>query len=341
MKRYMTCVVLLAVCVLGLALSAAGETVRIKTYDVKSALRSGYGCWSHVYLGAIADTGRTESLWGTCTADGTHLADYSGGSGTLNDNFFSYTTDDNQLFSIGLADDGQPILPEITLHLDGTFRISRILVFGGYVEWFAPPGALSGATVEINGTSVDLPVTPVGSPNQAGLYPDGALDLTGTALEGVSTSEIVLKNFTASIFGGYADHFSLTEIQVEAAVTHFSAFNAAGETGGNRFEIQGGFTLGPGTNGINPLTEGVVLQLGASSVSIPSGSFKRARGASYKFEGTVGGVALEMSIAPAGTNSYTFAAEGRGVSLAGTVNPVPVSLSIGDDAGTTTVTAKR
>jgi hypothetical protein len=324
-----------------LAFSAAGETVKIKTYDVKSAVRSGYGCWSHVYLGTITDTGRTASDNGACTNDGTHIADYSGGSGTLNDNIFSFTTDDNQLLSIGLADDGQPILPEITLHLDGTFQINRIMLFGGYVEYFAPPGAVYGATVEINGTSVDLPVTPIGSPNQLGIYPDGALVLTGTPLEGLPATEIVLKNFKASIFGAPYDLFSLTEVQVDAAVTHFLAFNARGEIGGNRFEIQGGFTLGSGTNGINPLTESVVLQIGNSSVSIPGGSFKSARGGSYKFEGTIGGVALEMSIAPSGTNSYTFAAEGRGVNLTGTVNPVSVALTIGDDAGTTTVTARR
>jgi hypothetical protein len=342
MKRDTRCVVLLVVCVLGLAFSAPGETVKIKTYDVKSAMRSGYGCWYHAYFGTISDSGRTSSLFGTCTPEGSHIADYSGGSGTLNDNIFSSTTADNQVFSIELAaDDGQPVLPAVTLHLDGTFRINRTLVFGGYVEGYVLPGALSGATVEINGTTVDLPVTPIGSPNSVGLYPDGALVLTGTPLEGLPTSEIVLKNFKASIFGGYYDHFSLTEIQLDAAVTHFSAFNAGGEIEGNRFEIQGGFMLGAGTNGINPLTEDVVLQLGTFSVTIPSGSFKSARGGSYKFEGTIGGVALEIYIAPAGTNRYTFAAEASGANLNGTVNPVSVALTIGDDAGTTTVSARQ
>lgn len=341
MKRDTRSVVLLVVCVLGLAFSAAGQTVKIKTYDVKSAIQSGYGCWYWAYFGTITDTGRTASDWGTCTVEGPFIADYSGGSGTLNDNIFSSTIADNQLFTIGLADDGQPVLPEITLHLDGTFRINRILVFGGYVEGYAPPGALSGATVEISGTTVDLPVIPAGSPNGVGLYPDGGLVLSGTPLEALPTSEIVLKNFKVSLFGGFFDHFSLTEIQVDAAVTHFSAFNAGGEIGGNEFEIKGGFTLGAGTNGINPLTEAVVLQLGTLSVTIPSGSFKSARGGSYKFEGTIGGVALEIYIAPAGTNSYTFAAEASGANLNGTVNPVSVALTIGDDVGTTTMRARR
>jgi hypothetical protein len=341
MKRDTRYVVLLVVCVLGLAFSAGGQTVKIKTYDVKSAMQSGYACWYWVYSGTITDTGQTSSTWGTCTVEGPFVADYSGGSGTLNDNIFSSDISDNQLFTLEPDDYGQPIVPEITLHLDGTYPISRVRVFGGYVEYYAPPGALSGATVEINGTSVDLPVLPVGSANAVGLYPDGELVLTGTPLEGLPTSEIVLKNFKASLLGTYFDHFSLTEIQVDAAVIHFSAFNAGGEIEGNDFEIQGGFMLGAGTNGINPLTETVVLQLGSFSVTIPSGSFKRGSGGSYKFEGTIGGVALEIHIAPAGTNRYSFAAEASGANLAGTVNPVPFALTIGDDAGTTTLKARR
>ena len=162
-----------------------------------------------------------------------------------------------------------------------------------------------------------------------------------TPLEGLPTSEIVLNNFKASLFGSYFDHFSLTEIQVAAAVTQFSAFNAGGEIEGNQFEIQGGFTLGAGTNGINPLTESVVLQLGTFSVTIPSGSFKRARGGSYQFEGTVDGAALEIHIVPASTNRYAFAAEASGANLTGAVSPVSVALTIGDDAGTTTVRARQ
>ncbi len=117
MKRDTRCVVLLVICVLGLALSAGGQTVKIKTYDVKSAMRSGYGCWSHVYFGTITDVGRTSSLWGTCTPEGTNIADYWGGSGTLNDYIFSSTIADNQLFSIEqTADDASAVsqFPSLT-----------------------------------------------------------------------------------------------------------------------------------------------------------------------------------------------------------------------------------
>jgi len=124
MKRDTRYFVLLVVCVLGLAFSAAGQTAKIKTYDVKSAVQSGYGCWYWAYSGTITETGRTSSTWGTCTVEGPFIADYSGGSGTLNDNIFSSTISDNQLFSLEPDDYGQPILPEIILHLDGSIRLA-------------------------------------------------------------------------------------------------------------------------------------------------------------------------------------------------------------------------
>ncbi|MGH6796409.1 MAG: hypothetical protein ACREDD_07210 [Methylocella sp.] len=59
------------------------------------------------------------------------------------------------------------------------------------------------------------------------------------------------------------------------------------------FEIQSGFTLGSASNGINPPTQPVTLQLAAA----------------------------------------------QNASLTGTVKPVPVTLAIGADTGTTSVTA--
>ena len=51
-------------------------------------------------------------------------------------------------------------------------------------------------------------------------------------------------------------------------------------------------------------------------------------------------MSLEAKIKPTGTLRYAFNAEGDGASLTGTTNPVPVTLTIGDDSGTTSVKAK-
>ena len=126
-------------------------------------------------------------------------------------------------------------------------------------------------------------------------------------------------------------------------VTPFSAFNVKLQIGGTpprSFEINSNFTLGAGSNGINPVTEAVALQVGNYSVTIPKGSFTQTHKGAYVYEGTIGGVALEVRIAPLSANRYTFQAEGRGANLAGTTNPVTVGLTIGDDSGATTASAE-
>jgi hypothetical protein len=49
---------------------------------------------------------------------------------------------------------------------------------------------------------------------------------------------------------------------------------------------------------------------------------------------------MQVQIVPLGNNIFTFKAEGTGVDLTGLTNPVTVVLTIGDDAGSTAVTAQ-
>jgi hypothetical protein len=110
------------------------------------------------------------------------------------------------------------------------------------------------------------------------------------------------------------------------------------------FDLRGTFTLGASSHGIAPLTDAVSLTLaggtGAVTVTIPAGSFTRTGNGGFAFEGTIDGVALEAQIRPIRGNQFTFTAEGTGVNLTGIANPVAVTLTIGDDSGTTTVTAE-
>jgi hypothetical protein len=109
-------------------------------------------------------------------------------------------------------------------------------------------------------------------------------------------------------------------------------------TGG--FDLNESFTLGTNSNGINPVTENVPLQIGTLSVAIPAGSFQQNPNGRFAFEGVINGVSLEVQIAPLGNNMFTFKAEGTGVDVTGLTNPVPVVLTIGIDSGTTTATAQ-
>ncbi|MGB8898144.1 MAG: hypothetical protein WCC90_02310 [Methylocella sp.] len=99
------------------------------------------------------------------------------------------------------------------------------------------------------------------------------------------------------------------------------------------------FTLGSASNGINPAAEPVTLQIGTFAVTIPSGSFTGEGFGPFYFAGTITGVALDVVIAPEGTKRYALRAGTRNASLSGTVNPVPVTLTIGNNRGTPSVTA--
>jgi hypothetical protein len=107
----------------------------------------------------------------------------------------------------------------------------------------------------------------------------------------------------------------------------------------DRFDINATFALGTTSNGINPLTEAVTVQIGPLSMTIPAGSFTRDRFGRFKFCGVVGGVALDVLIRPAASGQFLRTAEGSGAELSTTTNPVTVALQIGDDRGTTTVQA--
>ena len=97
--------------------------------------------------------------------------------------------------------------------------------------------------------------------------------------------------------------------------------------------------MGPGGS-INPPIQLVSLTIGTYSVTIPAGSFVRHR-EGYAFEGVINGVPLEVLIKFGSTpGSYQFLAEGKGANLKGTTNPVTVTLSIGDDMGTTQIHAE-
>jgi hypothetical protein len=106
------------------------------------------------------------------------------------------------------------------------------------------------------------------------------------------------------------------------------------------FDLKESFTLGTNSNGINPVTEDVTLQIGTFSVTIPAGSFKQNPNGRFVFDGVSNGVSLEVQIVPLGNNIFTFKAEVTRVDLTGLANPVSVVLTIGNDSGSTAVTAQ-
>ena len=108
----------------------------------------------------------------------------------------------------------------------------------------------------------------------------------------------------------------------------------------DEFDLTATFTLGPGSNGIAPLTEPVIIQVGTFSTAIPPGFFKQHKGR-FVFEGRIHGVHLEAVLRSLILgNDYELKVEGQGADLTGTKNPVTVSVTIGDDSGSKAITAK-
>jgi hypothetical protein len=64
--------------------------------------------------------------------------------------------------------------------------------------------------------------------------------------------------------------------------------------------------LASGSNGINPLTQAVTLQVGTYAVTFPAGSFKKTSKGVYVYQGSIGGVALQMQIASLTSTSFSF-----------------------------------
>jgi hypothetical protein len=124
----------------------------------------------------------------------------------------------------------------------------------------------------------------------------------------------------------------------------FSFFSAKLDIhGDSSFDLNSKFTLGMGSNGINPLTEMVKLQVGPYEATIPAGSFHQLKNGkkkgSYVFSGVISGASVSIQIVPLGENSYQFKATASPVNFSAVTNPVVITLTIGQNTGTTSVYA--
>jgi hypothetical protein len=128
-------------------------------------------------------------------------------------------------------------------------------------------------------------------------------------------------------------------INLSALTVPFSAFRAQLTIYPNQpgFSIISNFTLGNTSNGINPGTEAVTLQMGAFVTTITPGSLAMSAPGTYSFVGAINGVNLKAQIKLTGGNTWEVGVIAQNVNLTDT--PAMVTLNIGDDGGTTPVTA--
>jgi len=193
------------------AQAATSEPIPVVSYDILQTPRSGWGCWTHQYTGAMVDVGRTVSGSVVCSPDGNQIANYTGGSGTLNDGLPPTSTSEH-LFVMRPGDDGLPIQPQITLRFADPVFVDRIVVHGGSSAF---AGGIDSATVRIGDQQATITSTPAGTPNPLGVPSDDILELTGTDLSTIPTTEATIQDVVTSFFGSPFDQLAIAEITVE------------------------------------------------------------------------------------------------------------------------------
>ena len=107
----------------------------------------------------------------------------------------------------------------------------------------------------------------------------------------------------------------------------------------DRFNLEAEITLGANSNGILPSKEIVTLRIGTYSVVLPAGTFKKIKHGNkeFRFHGKVNGVVLDVTLQSEGANEYELMVFGRGAKLRSIGNQVPVTLTIGNDRGSSSV----
>ena len=175
----------------------AADPIPIVRYDVSNAAVSGTGAWAHVYTGTITPAGSFADV---------ALANYDGGSGTLNDGIIGATHLTTQLFIV------EP-RPVITLFFDRPFSLTSLTLFGGDDRGNFIPGAIVGTvTVSAAGVSAAIPTVPFGFPTQPN---NEFLQLLGTPLDSLLVDRVSLSGFQSTFSGPNYSFFSIAEIRVE------------------------------------------------------------------------------------------------------------------------------
>lgn len=188
---------------------------------------------------------------------------------------------------------------------------------------------------------------------QSGIYIASTLTKvisTGDALDGKTISELRLGRFgldgTAVTFavtftdgtqGIFSSPVPSTPPPPPPVTVPFSNFqpSAAIDVRNGAFAAAATITLGPASNGISPATESVTLRVGTYTTTVPAGSFRFNGFGNYTYRAANLLVVLQYL----GGQKWFYSAVGWNVNMAGTVNPVPIGLTIGNDAGAATAYA--
>ena len=105
-------------------------------------------------------------------------------------------------------------------------------------------------------------------------------------------------------------------------------------------DLTGRVALDADSDGLSPGSEALSLGVGTYDVSVPAGSFKRDSRGRWNWSGAVGAASVKITLVPVNAQTWTITASARGAVLSGTSNPVVISVAVGDDVASGSVTAK-
>jgi Chlamydia polymorphic membrane protein (Chlamydia_PMP) repeat len=195
---------------------------------------------------------------------------------------------------------------------------------------------------------VSLGLDPGGLQNNGGPTKTIALLSTSPAVDAIPVADCTLADETTTVATdqrgvkrpqGPACDIGAFELVESVPFSYFSA--KLDIPGGSSFDLNSKFILGAGSSGINPLTEIVKLQVGPFVATIPTNSFHQLehgeKKGSYVFSGAINGAWISIQIVPLGEDSYQFKATGSAMDFRPVTNPVTVTLTFGEDTGTTAV----
>lgn len=201
-KNLISSIMLLTLTAIWGAKDTQAALINIASYDITNSLENGIGGYEFQYSGDITPAGFS-------TDNFLPLADFSNGSGTLNNNIIE--TEEFEVHGFNWLEDTMPI---ITLFFDGLYTIDSLLFKGGDIAFGNFVGDLNGVTVSFSGNSENFQSIDTGFQVLGGSLPrfaDDLIELTQSSLAGVLTDRIVLSGFTSSSF---ENTFTLAEIEV-------------------------------------------------------------------------------------------------------------------------------
>lgn len=103
--------------------------------------------------------------------------------------------------------------------------------------------------------------------------------------------------------------------------------------GRDRLFAAGLLKLGPESDGIDPLAEDVLFEIGSFRLEIPPGEFKLRGSKRYCYSGMIGETVVWFMLKELRQGGYGYRVHVKDCDLSGTANPTTLGLSVGNDEG--------